>query len=59
MEYILYTAIVMFMVVFFIFFIIEVIIRINEQLPKLGATLIELWLAYHTAQAEASKRRWE
>ena len=57
-EFIIYFALILFIFVFFLWLLLEIAIRIKEQLPSLGITLIELWLAWHTAQEEMD-RRWK
>ena len=60
-EFIVSVALILFLFAFFLWLLLELFIRFNEQLPRMGATLIELWAAFHAAQAtiiEARVRRW-
>lgn len=56
-EYIVYAALIGFIFLFFLWLLLELLIRAGDKLPEWGATLIELWLAWQTA-IEARERRW-
>lgn len=58
-ELIAYIAIVIFLFLFALWLLLELAIRVAEIAPSLGSMMIELWLAWHTAQQEAERRRWE